>query len=310
MGTPAFAVESLKTLVEAGKNIVAVVTTPDKPAGRGQKPRMSEVKQFALERGLPLLQPEKLKAPDFLDSLAALRADLQVVVAFRMLPRAVWEMPPLGTINLHGSLLPSYRGAAPINWAVIRGETRTGVSTFRLKHEIDTGKLIFQESLPIGPDDNAGTVHDALMRLGAPLLLRTVEAIERGDFPLVEQDRLPAPPEHALSAPKIFKEHCLLDFARPAAELHNLVRGLSPYPAAWTRWREKGSGQEFAMKVFLSRPSAERLDEPWATDGKTFLRMATPDGCLELLEVQWPTKKRLAISEFLKGFQPERYELG
>ncbi|MFN3316928.1 MAG: methionyl-tRNA formyltransferase, partial [Raineya sp.] len=228
MGTPEFAVPSLQVLVENGYNIVGVVTAPDKPAGRGKQMQVSEVKQYALSQNLPILQPEKLKSPDFLAELQALKADLQVVVAFRMLPEVVWAMPPIGTFNLHASLLPKYRGAAPINWAIINGETETGVTTFFLQHEIDTGNIIFQEKEPISPTDTAGSLYQRLMHKGAKLVLKTVQTIEKGDvqtFPQVGE---------ITHAPKIFRETCQIDWNKTSTEIYNFVRGLAPYPAAWT----------------------------------------------------------------------------
>jgi methionyl-tRNA formyltransferase len=231
MGTPDFAVASLKKLVENNCNIVAVITAPDRPAGRGQKLHETPVKQYAVSVGLPVLQPEKLKNSEFLETLRSYKADLQIVVAFRMLPEIVWAMPPLGTFNLHGSLLPQYRGAAPINWAVINGEKETGVTTFFIEKEIDTGKIIFKETLPISEDATAGTMHDELMEIGANLVLKTVRAIEAGDFPQEDQSSN----ETTLkAAPKIFKEDCEIDWTKPSEAIRNFIRGLSPYPAAWT----------------------------------------------------------------------------
>ena len=235
MGTPDFAVESLKILVEGGGNVVAVITAPDRPAGRGKKLQESSVKVFATEKGIPVLQPLKLKNPLFLEELKNYKADLQVVVAFRMLPEVVWNMPKKGTINLHGSLLPQYRGAAPINWAIINGETETGVSTFFIEKEIDTGKIIYKEKLNIKPTDNAGIIHDQLMDLGAQLVLKTVKAIESCNYPQIDQDEF----QELKLAPKIFKEDCEINWAKNSSELYNLIRGLSPYPGAWTKINNK-----------------------------------------------------------------------
>ena len=303
MGTPEFAVESLRVLVEGGYNIVAVVTMPDKPAGRGHKLQSSPVKQYAEEQGLRLLQPERLKDETFLSELKALHADLQIVVAFRMLPEVVWAMPRYGTFNLHGSLLPQYRGAAPINWAIINGETETGVTTFFLQHEIDTGNIILQERTPIAPEDDLGTIYDRLMKMGAGLVLKTVEAIRSGEVketPQRETDTLRL-------APKIYKTTSRLDFNRNAEDLHNLVRGLSPYPAAWAEV-ETSNGQRVVMKVY--RTSAEKAEptEPVGTivsDGKKMLKVACRDGYLHLEEVQMAGKKRMSVRDLLCGFHPE-----
>jgi methionyl-tRNA formyltransferase len=297
LGTPEFAVESLRTLVEAGCNVVAVVTAPDKPAGRGQQLGTSPVKQYAVAQGLPVLQPEKLKNPEFLEELRRYEADLQVIVAFRMLPELVWAMPPRGTFNLHASLLPDYRGAAPINWAVMNGETVTGVTTFFLQHEIDTGPLIFQESEPIHSDDTAGTLYDRLMRRGAALVLKTVRAIEAGTAPQVPQPTI-AVPKHA---PKLFRETCEIDWNQPAERIRNFVRGLAPYPAAWTTLNGK------TLKVFSVLNSKHRTSNieyrtsNSETDGKTYLRFRCADGWIDVLDLQLEGKKRMDIAEFLRG---------
>lgn len=294
LGTPEFAVESLRTLVEAGCEIVAVVTAPDKPAGRGQQPGTSPVKAYALTQGLPVLQPEKLKNPDFLETLQGYRADLQIIVAFRMLPEVVWSMPPQGTFNLHASLLPDYRGAAPINWAVINGETQTGVTTFFLQHEIDTGPLIFQEPEPIHPDDTAGTLYDRLMRRGAALVLRTVRAIESGTAPQVPQPTIEVP-KHA---PKLFRETCEIDWHQTAERIRNFIRGLAPYPAAWTTLNGKTLK---VFKVLHAEHPTEAVPGSFETDGKTFLRFRCADGWVEVLELQLEGKKRMDIEAFLRG---------
>ncbi len=298
MGTPEFAVASLDALLKAGVNVVAVVTSADKPAGRGRKLHQSAVKVYALEHGIPVLQPEKLKDPAFAEELKSYRADLQVVVAFRMLPERIWNMPPHGTINLHASLLPQYRGAAPINWAVINGETETGVTTFKLKHEIDTGDILFNRKVTIGEDETAGDVHDKLMLTGAGLLVETVKAIESGSYYEMPQEPLLARGEQARHAPKLFKEDCLLDWNQTARSLHNRIRGLSPYPAAYTTLGGK------TLKIYRSAciegPVAASAGAP-LSDGKTYLRFACSNGYIDLLEVQLEGKKRMGIEEFLRG---------
>ncbi|MDX1913559.1 MAG: methionyl-tRNA formyltransferase [Saprospiraceae bacterium] len=297
MGTPEFAVASLEILLDNGYDIVAVVTAPDKPGGR-QGVQESAVKKFALSRGLKVLQPEKLKNPEFLAELRALQADLQIVVAFRMLPEAVWAMPPLGTMNLHGSLLPKYRGAAPINWAIIRGEKETGVTTFLLQHEIDTGDLLFQEKIPIGPDETAGELHDKMMQIGAKLILKSVQALQHGQAHPVPQANT-----EATHAPKIFHDTCRLNFDQPAQHIHDFIRGLSPYPGAWTTWEGK------TLKIFRSTlqdagtyPLADR-EPPGSllTDGKNYLKVATSDGFISVLELQLEGKKRMSVRDFLNG---------
>lgn len=296
MGTPDFAVASLDALVQANFDVVAVVTAPDKPAGRGQKINESAVKKYAVENNIPVLQPEKLKNPDFLNDLKAYQADLQVVVAFRMLPEVVWDMPPKGTINLHGSLLPQYRGAAPINHAIINGEKESGVTTFFLTHEIDTGDIILSDSTPIAPDETAGGLHDKLMVIGANLLVKTVTAIAKGDY--TEQ---PQPQSDELKhAPKIFKEFCKVDWNNPSQQVYNLIRGLSPYPTAFTLLNDK------TLKIFNA---AIEDKEPgiaaggFLTDGKTYLKFATKDGFIKLLDIQYEGKKRMLIEDFLRGMR-------
>ncbi|CAH0256540.1 Methionyl-tRNA formyltransferase [Pedobacter sp. Bi36] len=296
MGTPDFAVASLDALVQANFDVVAVVTAPDKPAGRGQKLNESAVKKYAVEKGIPVLQPEKLKNPEFIEELRSYHADLQVVVAFRMLPEIVWTMPAKGTINLHGSLLPQYRGAAPINHAIINGEKESGVTTFFLKQEIDTGDIILSDSVPIADDETAGELHDKLMVVGANLLVKTLRAIEANN--VTEQ---PQPQNDDLKhAPKIFKEDCKIDWNKPAQTIHNLIRGLSPYPTAFTLLNEKN------LKVF----KAEIEDkEPgivaggFLTDGKTYLKFAAKDGFIKLLDIQYEGKKRMLIEDFLRGMR-------
>lgn len=298
MGTPDFAVEPLKTLVEAGKDVVAVVTMPDKPAGRGHKLQFSPVKEYALKAGIPVLQPENLKSPDFLQELASYNADLQIVVAFRMLPEAVWSMPKYGTFNLHASLLPRYRGAAPINWAVINGDKETGITTFFLKHEIDTGNIILQEKVAIDEEDNAGDVHNKLMYLGADLVLKTLKMIEEDNVITRPQDDAQASP-----APKIFKDTAKLDFDKCAADIRNLVRGMAPYPAAWFNIKLQ-DGNESMMKIF--KVSTEEKNHNYSvgtilTDGKKMLKIACKDGFINLLEVQMAGKKRMAAEDLMRG---------
>ncbi len=298
MGTPHFAVESLKALIEAGKEIVGVVTMPDKPAGRGHKIQFSPVKEYALSTGLKLLQPENLKSPEFLEELRSLHADLQIVVAFRMLPEAVWSMPRLGTFNLHASLLPQYRGAAPINWAIINGERETGVTTFFLKHEIDTGNIILQEKIAISDNDTAGTVHDRLMQLGSRLVLKTVDMIEAGNITSTPQPRLEVKP-----APKIYKETCRMDFSKTCRELYNFVRGLAPYPAAWMEWTD-AYGDTLTMKIFeITCEPCIHGHQPGTheTDGKSYLKIAVLDGYILLTDIQLAGKKRMKIAELLRG---------
>jgi len=297
-GTPGFAVASLKALVEAGMNVVAVVTAPDKPAGRGMQLRASEVKEYALMQGLTVLQPEKLKNPQFLEELASYKADLQVVVAFRMLPEAVWNMPPMGTINVHASLLPQYRGAAPINWAIINGEAETGVTTFKLKHEIDTGNILLQARVAILPEDNIGSLYEKLMIAGGQLLVKTVKDLAEGTIQEMQQDNIPA--DSLKHAPKIFKEHTHIDWSKPVREIHNLVRGLSPIPAAYT-----GLGDKTA-KIFKTHYTNEQPNiapGTYDTDSKTYLRFAAIDGWLYIDELQQEGKKRMDIVAFLRGFR-------
>lgn len=294
MGTPDFAVPSLEILWQNGYDIAAVVTAPDKPGGRLGL-QESAVKKFAVAHGLRVLQPEKLKNPVFTDELRALRADLQVVVAFRMLPESVWAMPPLGTLNLHASLLPKYRGAAPINRAVINGEKETGLTTFLLRHEIDTGDILLQERIEIGPDDTAGDLHDRMMPVGARLVLRTVEALERG-----EARPQPQPEGEASHAPKIFTETCRIDFNRPTAQVHNFIRGLSPFPGAWTTLDNK------TLKILRATPRQENDTVPpghFFSDGKKYLAAGTSDGAIDILELQLEGKRRMGVREFLNGFK-------
>ncbi|MBP6687419.1 MAG: methionyl-tRNA formyltransferase [Lacibacter sp.] len=335
MGTPEFAVASLDALVKAGYNVVGVITAPDKPAGRGMKLTESAVKKYATEHDLFVLQPEKLKNPDFLNELIALRADLQIVVAFRMLPEAVWNMPEMGTVNVHGSLLPQYRGAAPINWAVINGEHETGVTTFKLKHEIDTGDILLQKSFPISEDETAGEVHDRMKEIGAQLLVRTVEGLVSGSLEekpqasigneqwaignvQEEADHSSLITHHSSlkHAPKIFTDTCKIDFSKTVEEVHNLIRGLSPFPGAFTMFNEK------MMKIYRSKKELGRgakndlnHDEQnvqagetvptgsYVTDGKTFLKFACNNGYVQVLELQLEGKKKMLVEDFLRGYR-------
>ncbi|OOG77269.1 methionyl-tRNA formyltransferase [Algoriphagus sp. A40] len=297
MGTPEFAVPALEKLVENGWNVVAVITAPDKPQGRGQKLVGSPVKEAAEILGLQILQPTNLKNPEFHQELRDLKADLQIVVAFRMLPEAVWNMPPLGTFNLHASLLPNYRGAAPINWAIINGEKETGVTTFLLKHEIDTGSIIFQEKVQILAEDDLGSVYEKLMTIGADLVVKTVEAISKGEVNPTVQDESKA----MHHAPKIFKETGKIDWTDSAESIHNLIRGLSPYPAAWTEFQGK------TCKIFKSGFSSENLSGKqagdWESDGKSYLKFQTGAGVLMVLELQIEGKKRMKTEELLRGIK-------
>lgn len=302
LGTPDFAVESLRRIVEGGYNVVGVVTMPDKPAGRGHKLYQSPVKEYAVAHGLHLMQPVKLKDPEFVEELRSLNADLFVVIAFRMLPEIVWTMPRLGTFNLHASLLPRYRGAAPINWAVINGDTETGVTTFFLKHEIDTGDIIAQERIEILPTDNVGDVHDRLMLLGADLTIKTIDDIIAGTLTTIAQDELIGDTEPT-PAPKIFKETCKIDWNAPAVTIHNLVRGLSPYPAAWTTLLD-GDTELGAVKIFETRihPANTNLSPgEIIIEGQTLL-VGTGDGNpIEVLSLQAPGKRRMPTPDFLRG---------
>jgi methionyl-tRNA formyltransferase len=294
MGTPEFAVPSLQALINEGYNVVAVITAPDKPAGRGLKLKSSPVKEEALKHHIPVLQPQNLKSEDFVKELKSFKADLQVVVAFRMLPEAVWNMPPKGTFNLHASLLPQYRGAAPINWAIINGEKETGVTTFFLQHEIDTGDIIHSEKEVILPNDNAGSLYERLMKKGAGLVVKTVKDISEGKI---------KPQPQSVSgilknAPKIHKETCCIDWSKPAEEIYNFIRGLSPYPGAWTKIKEK------EVKIFsssiLKEKSGLKAGE-FLTDNKSFLKFQTVTNLLEIKELQMEGKKKMSVDEFLRG---------
>lgn len=311
MGTPDFAVYPLKHLVENGYQVVGVVTNPDKPAGRGQQLQESAVKKYAKEVGLKIMQPAKFRDPEFLKELASLKADLQLVVAFKMLPEVVWSMPPLGTVNLHASLLPDYRGAAPINWAVINGEKYSGVSTFLLKHEIDTGNIIFQEKVDITDEMTAGDLHDSLMEKGATLLLKTVDAIASGDYPLIDQNEL-LNGRTPIHAPKIFKEDMRVDWNSTLDTIYNRIRGLAPFPTAWAELIHKTSGQSHSFKIFRTEKIACAHDHAFgelATDGKKTFDVYVPGGILRILELQLAGKKRMLTEDFLRGFKLEDYHL-
>ncbi|MDR3711509.1 MAG: methionyl-tRNA formyltransferase [Puia sp.] len=328
MGTPEFAVASLDALVQKGCNIVAVITAPDKPAGRGMQMTASAVKKYALEKGLLILQPEKLKNPAFLEELRALRADLQIVVAFRMLPERVWNMPPMGTLNLHGSLLPQYRGAAPINWAVINGEKVTGVTTFKLQQEIDTGNILLQDSFPIGEDETAGEVHDRMKEIGARLLIRTVEGLAAGTLKDIPQNLIvppnvpnssntpeatPLPTGHSLltthhspltpplnHAPKIFTETGKIDWGKDTQTIHNLIRGLSPFPGAYT-WLDGKLLKIYRSRKEITTPAVS--PGQYETDKKSFLRFAAKDGYIYAEEIQLEGKKKMKTEDFLRGYK-------
>jgi methionyl-tRNA formyltransferase len=304
MGTPGFAVASLDKLVKAGYNIVAVITAPDKPAGRGRQLQESAVKEYAKKAGLNILQPINLKDEGFIDELKKLKVDLQIVVAFRMLPEKVWNMPPLGTFNLHASLLPQYRGAAPINHAIIKGEKETGVSTFFLKHDIDTGNIIFQEKVKIGENETAGELHDKLMQIGSELVLRTVRAIEDGDIKDVPQEEIINNPLLLKHAPKIFKEDCRIIWNKSVEEVYNHIRGLSPYPAAFTELVDE-KGKELTMKIFrCNKEISEHSYPPGAiiSDNQT-IKAAAKGGFVIINELQLEGKKRLKAEEFIKGYK-------
>lgn len=304
MGTPEFAVESLKALVENKYNVVGVVTVPDKPAGRGQKIKTSPVKDYALEAGIKVLQPEKLRNEDFLAELKDLNAHLQIIVAFRMLPEVVWNMPPMGSFNLHGSLLPQYRGAAPINWAVINGDKETGVTTFFLKHEIDTGNIIDQKKLPIEMTDNAGAVHDKMMVLGAELVLETVDNICNDNIKPVSQEDFIKEAIVLNPAPKIFKEDCKLDWSLDVEITYNKIRGLSPYPAAWTDLIDS-NGKKTSLKIFETEIITDKnlLPGQIETNDKDLIYIGCSNGCLKINTLQLAGKKRMTAKEFLNGFK-------
>lgn len=301
MGTPDFAVASLDALVQAGCNIVGVITAPDKPAGRGMKLTESAVKKYAVEKGLHLLQPEKLKNPVFIEELCALQADLQIVVAFRMLPEIVWNMPPLGTVNLHGSLLPQYRGAAPIHWAVINGEKETGVTTFKLKHEIDTGDILLQKSFPIGEEETTGEVHDRMKMIGADLLVETVKGLAEGTLQKIDQSEMVNGESSILKhAPKLFTENCQVNWNDEVAKIHNLIRGLSPFPGALSTLDGK------ILKIYRATKELGGHTQPAGkvlSDGKTFLKFACADGYIHIKDLQLEGKKRMLVEDFLRGYR-------
>lgn len=296
MGTPEFAVPTLKALVENGYQLVGVITAPDKPAGRGRKLQESAVKRYAVEQNLKVLQPTNLKQPEFVDELRSLNADLQIIVAFRMLPEVVWNMPPLGSVNLHASLLPDYRGAAPINRAVMNGETQSGLTTFFLQHAIDTGNLLFQEEMPIGENDTAGDLHDRMMLAGADLVLKTVRAIEAGDYQEQPQNEA----DFKNKAPKIFQEDCLINWNLPSDQVYNLIRGLSPYPGAFTFL----SGKK--LKIFSARKTKISSGEPGSTKIENGFLVSCSDRFLELTTIQLEGKKRMQATDFLRGNQLDK----
>ena len=296
MGSPDFAVPSLEILIENGYDVVGVITATDKWGGRGKKQLLeSAVKKCAVKHDIPVLQPKNLKAPEFVEELAALKADLQVVVAFRMLPEIVWDMPSIGTFNLHGSLLPKYRGAAPINWAIIRGEKETGVTTFFIKHEIDTGDVLMQEKMKIGGNETFGEVYERMKRMGAEVVLKTVQMIESGEYELQPQDH-----SLATKAPKIFHDDCKIDFYQSAQQVHDFIRGLSPFPAAWTMLEEQKL-KIYRTEVDLS-PS-EHTPGTFVTDNKKWLKVATKEGYVQLLDLQLQGRKRMQVRDFLNGYK-------
>ena len=299
MGTPAFAVASLSALLQAKMNVVGVVTAPDKPAGRGMQLQQSAVKQFALAHDLPILQPEKLKSPEFFEALKQWQPELQVVVAFRMLPEQIWSFPPMGTLNVHGSLLPQYRGAAPINWAIINGEKETGVTTFQLQHAIDTGAILLQDRIPIAPNNTAGEIHDTMMEVGAQLLVKTLDGLFDNSIKAVPQDQVIGN-DTIKHAPKIFTKDCEIDWEKPCASIHNLIRGLAPFPGAITKIDGK------IVKLFLTHiieGTPTEAPGSFITDGKTFAKIACKDGYIGLSDIQWEGKKRMPIIDFLRGYR-------
>ncbi|MCE2655124.1 MAG: methionyl-tRNA formyltransferase [Sediminibacterium sp.] len=299
MGTPAFAVASLSALLQAKMNVVGVVTAPDKPAGRGMQLQQSAVKQFALAHDLPILQPEKLKSPEFFEALKQWAPELQVVVAFRMLPEQIWSFPPMGTLNVHGSLLPQYRGAAPINWAIINGEKETGVTTFQLQHAIDTGAILLQDRIPIAPNNTAGEIHDTMMEVGAQLLVKTLNGLFDNSIQAVPQEQVIGN-EGLQHAPKIFTKDCEIDWEKPCASIHNLIRGLAPFPGAITKIDGK------IVKLFLTHiieGTPTEAPGSFITDGKTFAKIACKDGYIGLSDIQWEGKKRMPIIDFLRGYR-------
>ncbi len=303
MGTPDFAVESLKMVVESGHNVVGVVTMPDKPAGRGQKIQFSPVKKYALSKKLPILQPKNLKDEQFVKELKALKADIQIVVAFRMLPEVVWNMPQYGTFNLHASLLPQYRGAAPINWAIINGEKETGVTTFFLTHKIDTGNIILQKKVDILDDENVGDVHDKLMVIGAELVIKTLDLIQKQKINTIEQSAFIDAETVLKDAPKLFKETCELNFDVDVEQAHNFVRGLSPYPVAWCKIQLPNQKKEILIKIFKTKieKTEHHLPHGGVVVDKKSLKIALKNGFLSILELQIAGKKRMKVTDFLNG---------
>ncbi len=297
MGTPAFAVASLSALLAAKMNVVAVVTALDKPGGRGMQLQESAVKQFAIKNNIPVLQPEKLKSPEFFDTLKTLKPDLQVVVAFRMLPEIIWSFPPMGTLNVHGSLLPQYRGAAPINWAIINGEKQTGVTTFQLQHAIDTGNILLQTPIDISENMTAGELHDTMKEVGAALLVKTIEGLNNNSIQAKAQLEISVELKHA---PKIFTNDCAINWENPAITIHNLIRGLAPFPGAITKIEGK------IVKLFtthiIDTPAAEKAGT-FITDGKTFAKIACSNGYIGIDDIQWEGKKRMPINDFLRGYR-------
>lgn len=311
MGTPDFAVLPLKKIVEAGYEVVGVVTNPDKPAGRGQKLQESAVKKYARENGLKILQPEKFRNELFLQELAGLKADLQLVVAFKMLPEVVWNMPPLGTVNLHASLLPDYRGAAPINWAIINGEKETGVTTFLLKHEIDSGNIVYQQKVRISETMTAGELHDKLMEVGAELLLKTVDVLESGKASFIEQTQLLEGRE-PIGAPKIFKDDMKIDWTQDVHSVYNRIRGLSPFPTAWTELIHNETEAVLPVKIFKTEKIVQEHPHPTETivsDGKKTFDVYVKNGLIRVTELQLSGKKRMGVEEFLRGFRLEEYRI-
>ncbi len=298
MGTPGFAVGILDSIVKAGYQVAGVVTAPDRPAGRGQKVRIPAVKEYAIANGLLVLQPTNLKDPEFIASLQSLEANLQVVVAFRMLPAVVWKMPAYGTFNLHASLLPQYRGAAPINWAIINGESTTGVTTFFIDDKIDTGAIILKEEIPVGTNENLGSLHDRMMQLGSTVVIRTLALIQSGQAKAKIQDEIP----NLKPAPKLNRENTRIDFGQPVERIRNLVRGLSPYPAAWAQIED--NGQQYQVKIYEAQAIPEAHDFPVGCilAGSKKLRIASADGFVEITELQFPGKKRMSAKDFLNGY--------
>jgi len=304
LGTPAIAVASLDAILQSGYKVVGIVTAPDKPAGRGQKVQVSEVKKYAIEKGLNIMQPENLKSEEFLEELKLLQPDVGVVVAFRMLPEQVWALPPMGTFNLHASLLPHYRGAAPINHAIINGETKTGVTTFFLDKQIDTGKIIGRKEIDISESDTAGTLHDKLMVLGSQLVLETLGKIAQGNVKTISQDQLILPDEVLKKAPKIFREDCRIDWNKPVHEVKNFIRGLNPIPGAFFESNQQ-NGEILTIKIFDVESKALKHSLPHGklfSDNKNYIRITTPDGYIEVKSLQASGKKRMQTDDFLRGY--------